>query len=135
MPRKMNNEENRIRIEEQDQQIDALVQKVTWLKTHVPGVWFEASLSGTIIDIAPSISQISSYAPDTLKGRSLWNLYPNPLQREELLSLIAEQQEVSAHPVDLLDHDGATVHVLVTAMFVMNAQGLPYRIFGYVARA
>ena len=123
------------RLEEQAAQIDALVQKVIWLKEHVPGIWFEASLSGTIVDVSPRISQISSYAPESLKGRSLWNLYPNPLQREELLSLIEEHKEVLAHPVDLLDNDGSTVRMLVTATFVMNTQGLPYRIFGFVSRA
>lgn len=97
---------------------------------NIQDVYYEANLDGVILEVSPSIESISQYKRDELIGKSLYDLYTNPDERDELIKIILAKGKVSDFEVNLTDKDGTQNPCSVTVVLVRDEQGDPLKLIG-----
>lgn len=93
-------------------------------------VYFETSLDGIILEISPSVGQVSSYSPKELKGKSLYTIYHPPERRERLLHQLITTGQIKNHEVSLSDKTGQIRTCSVNARLLRDENKNPERIIG-----
>jgi two-component system, sensor histidine kinase and response regulator len=93
-------------------------------------VYFEVKISGTIIEISPSIEHISKYKRTEIMGSSIWDIYAQKGEREVLLRELMQKKCVSDYEVQMLDKDGKMVSCSISAQLLANPSGTPEKICG-----
>jgi len=97
---------------------------------NIQDVYYEASLDGTILEISPSIENISQYKRKELIGKSLYDVYTNPKERDGLLKLILDKEKVDDFEISLSDKDGSKHLCSITTLLVKDEQGKPIKLVG-----
>lgn len=97
---------------------------------NIQDVYYEANLDGVILEVSPSIESISQYKRDELIGKSLYDLYTNPDERDELIKIILAKGKVSDFEVNLTDKDGSQNPCSVTVVLVRDEQENPLKLIG-----
>ncbi len=93
-------------------------------------VYFETSLDGTILEISPSIEDISQYSQQELKGKSFFDFYKDTNHRNEMIKRLIKTGHLKDHEIHLTNKDG-NIHVcLVTASLLNNKEGKPEKFIG-----
>ena len=67
------------------QSIQASEEKFRQIYNNILDVYYEASLDGIILEIIPSIERISQYKREEIIGKSLYDIYADPLERDALI--------------------------------------------------
>ncbi|MCK5162454.1 MAG: PAS domain S-box protein, partial [Desulfobacula sp.] len=93
-------------------------------------VYFETSLDGIILEVSPSIERISQYSQKELKGKSLFDIYKEPDQRDETIKYLIENGHLKGHEIHLLNKDGKVHFCSVNARLLKDKDGNPERIIG-----
>jgi len=93
-------------------------------------VYFETSLDGTLLEVSPSVEQISLYSQDELKGQNLFSIYKDISQRDECIKLLLEFGFLKDQEIQLLNKDGDTHYCSVNAKLVIDHNGDPDHIIG-----
>ena len=73
-------------------------------------VYYEASLDGIILEISPSVEKLSQYKRKELIGKSLYDIYANPADRNKLIEIIINKGIVRDYEINLSNKDG-TEHI------------------------
>jgi len=94
--------------------------------------YYEASIDGIILEISPSIESFSKYRREDLIGKSLYQLYANPDERDGLVKRIIRDGRVSEYELHLTDKDGARLICSINTMIVKNDKGEPHKLVGVV---
>jgi len=97
---------------------------------NIQDVYYESSLDGTILEISPSIDHLSNYKRKELLGRSVYEIYSDPKERDEFLKVISERGRVNDFEVFLTDKDGSKHPCSLIAILVRDEQGGPVKIVG-----
>jgi len=97
---------------------------------NIQDVYYEASMDGTILEISPSIGDISEYKRKELIGKSLYDIYADPKEREEFLSVILDSGKVANHQIHLTDKDGSQHTVELTSTLYRDQNGNPIKLIG-----
>lgn len=93
-------------------------------------VYYEASIDGTILEISPSIRKVSTYAREELIGKSLHDIYADPLQREAFIAALVKQRRIEDYEITLKDKDGSLRIVSAVSSIVADEQGRHTKIVG-----
>ncbi len=93
-------------------------------------VYFETNLDGAILEVSPSVEQISLYTQDELKGESLFNIYKDMSQKDECIKLLLEFGFLKDQEIQLLNKNGDTHYCSVNAKLLSDDKGSPDRIIG-----
>ena len=93
-------------------------------------VYFETDLDGRILEISPSIEQISYYGQEEMRGRLVTEVYEAPAKRPDLLKRLYAEEQVNGYELNFKDKGGQTKACSVNARLERNAQGDPERIIG-----
>jgi PAS domain S-box-containing protein len=94
--------------------------------------YYEASIDGIILEISPSIENFSKYKQEELIGKSLYQLYTNPDERDGLVEMIIKDGRVSEYELHLTDKDGARLLCSINTMLVKDDKGEPHKLVGVV---
>jgi len=78
-------------------------------------VYYSADVEGNITEISPSIRTVAGYNCKEIVGRSATFFYKHPEDRRMFLDMLQRQGFVTEYELELLHHDGHTVHVLANA--------------------
>jgi len=70
--------------------------------------------SGEILEISPSVLQLSGYTRDDLLGKNIVNYYAHPKDRHALLNLLKEKGRANDFVIDLVHKDGSVRNVAFT---------------------
>ncbi|MFO7684809.1 MAG: PAS domain S-box protein [Desulfobacterales bacterium] len=70
-------------------------------------VYYEAAMDGTILEVSPSVERISLYKRKELIGKSLYDIYTDPKERDEFIKLILDKGVVNDYEINLKDKDGS----------------------------
>ena len=105
-------------------------EKYRTIFENIQDVYYETSLDGTILEISPSIENVSQYNRNELLGKSLYDIYANPEERDELLKLILDKGKVNDFEVALTDKDGSQRPCSISALLVRDEQANPIKIVG-----
>ena len=97
---------------------------------NIQDVYYESSLEGTILEISPSIENVSQYKRKDLIGRSLYDIYTNPEERDGLLKLILDKGKVNEFEMSLTDKDGSRHPCSITTLLVKDEQNNPVKLVG-----
>jgi len=93
-------------------------------------VYYEASIDGIILEISPSVERISKYKREELIGKSLYQIYSNPEERDKLVETIITNGGVSEYELNLTDKDGTQLICAVNTVLIRDDTGDPYKIIG-----
>ncbi|MDD9303819.1 MAG: response regulator [Desulfobacter sp.] len=93
-------------------------------------VYFESSLEGTILEISPSIEQVSSYVQTEIRGKAINEVYQIPQDRPFIFDLLIKENQVSGYELDLMDKSGEIRTCSINARLVRDDQDKPEKIIG-----
>lgn len=101
---------------------------------NIQDLYYETALDGTIIDVSPSIVQLSKgqYNRTELIGKSILDYYTNPGERESLLGQLKTIGSVTDFEIGLINRDGSIIHCSISCKVILNSQGTPEKIIGSV---
>jgi len=91
-------------------------QKYRSIYENFQDIYFETLLDGTLLEISPSVEKLSLYTKTELLGQNIWQLYPEPDQRQKLLDQLIKRGRVADFEVQLLDKNGRLSHFSINAM-------------------
>ena len=97
---------------------------------NIQDVYYEASVDGTIIEVSPSISQISNYTQEEFIGKSITDLYPDKKIREQLMSELLDKGIVNNYVIPLIDKNGEIIRCAISSKIILNEAGTPFKIVG-----
>jgi PAS domain S-box-containing protein len=86
--------------------------------------------SGEILEITPSIQQISGYRREELIGTDMQPFYAFPHERELLYQILRKQGKVNDFEVRLLNKNKEIIHCSFSVKILPDAQGQPEKIVG-----
>ena len=93
-------------------------------------VFYQASLSGIILDVSPSVENHLGYKKEQLIGFSVANIYYDLSKREKVLELIREKGEFKDHEVSFKSSSGEEVFISLNARLIRDKNGKPNHIDG-----
>ena len=96
----------------------------------IQDVYYEVSIDGTILELSPSIKEASQYRREELIGKSLYNIYVDPKEREKFVKELQNKGRVTDYEIALKDKDGSQRDCSISATLIRDAQGGPIRIVG-----
>ena len=89
----------------------------------VQDVYFEISLTDEILELSPSVKDVSDYSREELIGRSAYILYFDRADREKLLAELSRDGKVFDYEIRLRNKNGTPVMCSITARLVPGAAG------------
>ena len=105
-------------------------QKYRRIFESIQDVYYEVSIEGIIVELSPSIEEISQYKRENLIGKSLYDIYVDPKQRVEFVKELERKGKVSDYEIFLKDKDGSLSWCSVTAMLITDDQSRPTKVVG-----
>lgn len=105
-------------------------QKYRSIFENIQDVYYEASLDGTILEVSPSIENISNYKREEVIGKSLYNFYVDPTKRNDFLNTIIKYGKVIDYEVHLKGKNDLSAFFLVTAKLLRDEYSQPIKIVG-----
>ena len=112
------------------QAIEESEKKYRNIFENIQDVYYEASMDGTILEISPSIEKVLGYKRKELIGKSLYDIYTNPEERDELLEAILESGKIANFEVHLTDKDGSQYSVELNSTLQRDQKGNTVKIIG-----
>jgi PAS domain S-box-containing protein len=97
---------------------------------NIQDVYYEVTLDGIILEVSPSIEDVSLYKREEIIGKSLYDIYVDPKKRDEFLKELLENGKVTDYEALLIDKDSSQVHCSITAKLIRDTQGNPVKIIG-----
>ena len=105
-------------------------EKYRTIFDNIQDVYFESSLDGVILEISPSIESISKYKREELIGKSLYDFYTNPDERNELVKVVLTKGRVSDVEINLTDKDGSQSPCSFNILLIVDEQKNPLKFVG-----
>jgi PAS domain S-box-containing protein len=110
--------------------IKASEEKYRSIFENIQDVYYETSLDGSILEISPSIEDVSAFKRDELIGSSLIDLYAQPGKRTELITLLLQKDALLDYEVVLRDKNGLLVYTSLNVKLIKDSAGKPFKIIG-----
>jgi PAS domain S-box-containing protein len=120
---------NRIRI---DKELAENERKYRSIFENVQDLYYESALDGTILEVSPSISTLSNgqYHREDLIGKSMYEFYSYPGERELLLKELTSKGSVTDFEIKLKNRNGSFIPCSVSSKIYFNKDGSPEKIIG-----
>jgi PAS domain S-box-containing protein len=97
---------------------------------NIQDVYYETSIDGTLLEMSPSIEDISSYTREELTGTSIVDLHLSVDQQEPILDAVKKHGSVRDYEIILKDKDGELVPCSITARLLYDDDGRAERTCG-----
>ncbi len=95
-------------------------------------LYYRSDLNGTIIELSPSVFQLSGYTPEELIGKSVSNVYADIESRDRMIKLLIEKGSVNDFENVLIHKNGNHVPVSITSHLIKDSDGNPGYIEGTI---
>ncbi|MFC1897942.1 PAS domain S-box protein [Candidatus Cloacimonadota bacterium] len=99
---------------------------------NIQDVYFETNLEGTILQISPSVEDMTSYSVDELLGTSVLELYYNVADRDSTLSKLTKDSTLKDYPISILDKDGTRLPCICSAKLIVDVKTQEAKIIGSI---
>ena len=122
-------EEQRIKAEEKLYRSEERYRSIF---ENVQDVYYETQLDGIILEVSPSIEIISKgqYHREDLIGKSMYEYYANPNDRDNLIAVMKKTGSVTDFEVRLKNGDGSLICCSISAKLRFNSEGQIEKIIG-----
>ena len=99
---------------------------------NVQDVYFEMSIEGTILEVSPSINILSKgqYQMNDLIGKSMFDFYAEPKERQVILSELQTKGAITDFEVTLKNRDGSYTPSSISAKLILDVNQHPEKIIG-----
>ncbi len=97
---------------------------------NIQDAYYESAFDGKILEVSPSIEKVLGYPRQEMIGRSFYEFYTYPSDRQTLLSVLQEKVHVPDYELKLKTKSGGNVHCAINAMLLKGDDGQPARIVG-----
>ena len=122
--------ENQLLIREQHQKIKRSEQDFCILFENVQDVFFKTDLkTDTILDVSPSCSYFNGITREELIGQSIYHIYPDTGQLEQMAEKIAIEQEIRDYNNEIIIKN-QHYYVSINAKVVYDSKGKPEYLVG-----
>jgi PAS domain S-box-containing protein len=98
---------------------------------NIQSIYFEMRPDGTITEVSPSVSTLTSYSREKVIGANIAVFFPEQKTLEQLWALKESDTCASGFEGELLDMDGSRQYCMISAMCIFE-DGNPQRIVGSV---
>ena len=105
-------------------------QKYRGIFENIQDVYYEASLDGKILEISPSINNLSDYKREKLLSQNVDQFYYSPADRDELIRTLIADGKISDYEVTLKSVDGSPVYVSLNSRLVTGERDGSQKIIG-----
>lgn len=105
-------------------------EKFRQIYNNILDVYYEASLDGTILEVSPSIEKYSQYKQQELIGKSVYDIYTNPAERERLIEILLTRGSVRNFEISFSDKDGSQHLCSLNIELIYDPKGNPLKIVG-----
>jgi PAS domain S-box-containing protein len=95
-------------------------------------LYYRSDLQGTILELSPSVYQLSGYKPEDLIGKSVAVVYSDTKSRDRMIQLLVEKGSVNDYENLFVHKSGKLVPVSITSHFVKDLEGKPGYIEGTI---
>ncbi len=95
-------------------------------------LYYRSDLSGTIIELSPSVYQLSGYRPEELIGESVSKVYADIESRNRMIQLLIEKGSINDFENILIHKNGKYVPVSITSHLIKDSNGKPGYIEGTI---
>lgn len=95
-------------------------------------LYYRSDLSGTIIELSPSVYPLSGYRAEELIGKSVSNVYADIDSRNRMIQLLVEKGSVNDYENLLIHKSGRLVPVSITCKLTRDFDGQPGYIEGTI---
>lgn len=100
----------------------------SWEKYHrifenIRDVYYEILLDGTIVEISPSVKDISNYTREQLLGRSIFNLFSDTSGKTEFQSKIGKGKQVNDYELKLRNVNSEDIYCSINSKVVQDDKG------------
>ncbi len=99
---------------------------------NIQDAYYEASPDGVILEVSPSIGNISQYKRESLIGMSLSDIYTDPKERDRFMKIIIEKGRIDDFEISLTDKDGSIHPCSITTLLVKDERGNPVKLVGSI---
>lgn len=99
---------------------------------NIQDVYYEVTLDGIIIEISPSIEEVSKYTREELIGASAYNMYADPEKRDEFVRELLKNGTLADYEVILKDKDRLQVYCSIYAKLLKDENSYPEKIIGSI---
>jgi len=93
-------------------------------------VYYEVTLDGIILEISPSIEEVSLYKQEEIIGHSLYDIYIDPIKRKEFVKELLKNGKVVDYEILLKDKDATKKYCSISSKLVRDKHGNPIKIIG-----
>ncbi len=105
-------------------------EKYRRIYDNIIDVYYEASIDGIILEISSSIEKISKYKRKELIGKSLYDVYTNPEERNKLLEALINDGSVNEYELNLTDKDDTQRICSINSILIKDKNGNPIKLVG-----
>jgi PAS domain S-box-containing protein len=101
---------------------------------NVQDLYYESLIDGTILEVSPSILNLSKgqYNREDLIGKSMYELYSAPKDREKLLDELKSKGSISDYELKLRNKDGSLIPCSISSRISFDMNGVPLKIIGSI---
>lgn len=128
----LNRASDGVYIEKAEDDLRESEEKYRQIYENILDVYYETSLEGIILEVSPSIEKFSKYKRKELIGKSVYEIYPNPGDRDRLFERIMAQDLVRDHETTFKDKDNTLYTCSMNIELIRDARGNPLKIVGIV---
>jgi two-component system, cell cycle sensor histidine kinase and response regulator CckA len=105
-------------------------EKYRGIFENIQDVYYEVTLEGTILEISPSVHNVTHYRRDELIGASLETLYQDIQDRQVMLDRLLADGKIADYEINMVGKDGMTEICSINASLMPGKDGQPDKIIG-----
>ncbi len=117
---------------EADKALRESEEKYRHIFENIQDVYYETSIDGNVIEISPSIYEMSGYTREEVLGLSSEQFYHDKAERQKFIETIIRDGKVVDFKVTLTDKQGSNHLVSLNAILYTDPQGNPIKIIGSI---
>jgi two-component system, cell cycle sensor histidine kinase and response regulator CckA len=110
--------------------IRASEEKYRGIFENIQDVYYEVTLDGCILEISPSIQNVTSYSREELIGASLETLYQDIKDRQAMLDRLIAHGKIADYEITMVGKDGESEICSVNASLMFGPDGRQEKIIG-----
>ena len=106
------------------------VERYRRMFENIQDVYYEVTMDGTILELSPSIEDVLQYKREELIGKSTYDTYADPRERDELVNALRKSGTLRDYEIVLKNRDGSQVSCSVSVQLVTDDEDHSEKIVG-----
>ncbi|MBR9982705.1 MAG: PAS domain S-box protein [Desulfatitalea sp.] len=105
-------------------------EKYRGIYENIQDIYYETTLDGRILEVSPSVGNVSLYTREELIGAPLEALYEDPQSREAFMQTILADGKVNDYELRLKGKADDTFYCSINATLKRDKEGKPFKVVG-----